>query len=345
MLQCQSVTSSQLLHNFTVDQLEGEWVNILSVLNDKFLVSCGAHGLSRLFIYSREGRHLSTITINNYDKLWDATWTPRGNIVYTTCPSNKVVVMSESGKVITTHTQMTVPRYLSVSSDDIIYLADSNTGVYQSTDDGVSWSLVFKSTDERHCWQVIKVTTDHSDDFWTLELSNNNYHLRVYSVDRRRTDGNVTWRDINVPTTDGKDINLSYSRLSYDGNMNIFLSDYDNKAVHVLSVNGQYHCQLLSAHHIKNRPCRLAVDKERQLLYVGQDKSVVGVFKLKYGDGGDWYIYVVKFLNWQFIIIWIEIWQFNHFNLTLVFVSLFVQNQQYSIYSSKVYCVWQWSEK
>ena len=133
------------------------------------------------------------------------------------------------------------------------------------------------------------MTTDPSDDFWTLEQSDNdNCHLRVYSVDRRSPDDNVTWRDINVPTTDGKHINLSeYSSLSYDGNMNIFLSDYDNKAVHVLSVNGQYHCQLLSSHHFKNKPCRLAVDKQRQLLYVGQAKGVVGVFKLTYGDGGD----------------------------------------------------------
>ena len=257
------------------------------MFNDKLLVS---RGLSQLFIYSREGRHLSTITTNDNDELWDATWTPRGNIVYTIWHSNKVVVMSESGKVITTHTHMTLPRYLSVSSDDIIYLADSQTGVYQSTDDGVSWSLVFKSTDGWHCDQVIKVTTDHSDDFWTLEQSgeypNINNHLRVYSVDRRRSDGNVTWRDINVPTTDGKHIDLSYSSLSYDGNMNIFLSDYYNKAVHVLSVNGQYHCQLLSSHHIENVPCRLAVDKERQLLYVGQNEGVLGVFKLTYGEGG-----------------------------------------------------------
>ena len=291
------MTSSQLLQNFTFDQLKGWYtdsysgVTILSVFNDKLLVSYGGSllGLSQLFIYSREGRHLSTITIHNNDKLCDATWTPRGNIVYTTLYSNKVVVMSKSGKVITTHTQMTEPRCLSVSNDDIIYLADSETGVYQSKDDGVSWSLVFKSTDGWHCEQVIKVTTDHSDDFWTLEQSdNNNHHLGVYSVDRRRSDGNVTWRDINVPTTDGKHINLSYnSSLSYDSNMNIFLSDCDNKAVHVLSVNGQYHCQLLSSHHFKNEPLRLAVDKERQLLYVGQMWSVVGVFKLTYGDGGD----------------------------------------------------------
>ena len=164
-------------------------------------------------------------------------WTPRGNIVYTTYRNNKVVVMSESGKVITTH-KTTSPQCLSVSNDD-----------------GVSWSLVFKSTVGWHCKQVIKVTTDHSDDFWTLEYGGiDNYHLGVYSVDRRRSNGNVTWRDINVPITDGKHINLSFSSLSYDGNMNIFFSDYDNKAVHVLSVNGQYHCLLLSSHHIKNMP-------------------------------------------------------------------------------------------
>ena len=139
-----------------------------------------------------------------------------------------------------------------------------------------------------HCLQVIKVTIDHSDDFWTLEYSNNNnWHLRVYRVDRRRSVDNVTWRDINVPTTNGKHIDLSCSRLSYDGSMNIFLSDYDNKAVHVLSVNGQYHCQLLSSHQFKNSPCRLAVDKERQLMYVGQWEGLVGVFELTYGEGVD----------------------------------------------------------
>ena len=279
----QSVTSSQPLLNFTVDQLKGNWVTIiLSVFNDKLLVS--SITLSQLFIYSCEGRYLSTIAIYNNEKLRDATWTPRGNIVYTTCESRKVVVMSENGRVITTHTHLPDPQYLSLSNDDIIYVTDWETGVYQSTDDGINWSLVFKPSDGWHCLQTIKVTTEHSDDFWTLEWSNDYCHLRVYSVDKRRSDCNVTWRDINITTTDGKHINLSCSRLSYDGSVNIFLSDFHNTAVHVLSLNGEYHSQLLSSHHIKNKPLRLALDRERQLLYVGQDGCAVGVFQLTYEE-------------------------------------------------------------
>ena len=279
------MTSLQLLRNFICDRLKGWGATILSVFNDKLLVSC--YERSQLFIYSREGCHLSTITTNDVDKLCDATWTPRGNIVYTTCNSKKVVVMSESGKVITSHIQMTDPRYLSVSNDDTIYLADRKAGVYQSADEGISWSLVFKSTDRWYSWQVIKVITDHSDDFWTLERSDGDYHLRVYSVDKRRSGDNVTWRDIDVTTNTGKQIVSLDSRLSYDGNVNIFLSDYYNKVIHVFSVNGQYLCQLGSSHLVNNIPYGLAVDKERLLLHVGQVMSVVKVFKLTYGDGGD----------------------------------------------------------
>ena len=259
-------------------------INILSLFNNKLLVS--REGLCKLFIYGLEGGHISTITTNNHDNLLDATWTHSGNIVYTADNNHIVAVMSESGKFITAHTHIKFPRYLSVSNDGIVYLASYKTGVYQSTDDGASWNLVFKSTDGWNCWQVIKVTNNHSDDFWALEKKGYNCHLRVYNVDRRLSDGNVTWRDINVPTTDGKHIDLLDSRLLHDGNMNIFLNDWENKAVHVFSVNGQYLSQLLSSQHIKYNPYRLAVDRERQLLYVGrsgQRWALVDMFTLAYG--------------------------------------------------------------
>ena len=246
------------------------------------MVSCKHH--SKFYIYDDKGNPLSIINTSSNCELLDATWTPHGNIVYTTLTDMAVMVISESGNVITTHKQMERPWYFSVSSDDVIYLVDAKAGVYRTTDNGLSWSLLFKSPDKWGCQEVIKVTTDKSDDFWTVKESYANYLFRVY---QRRPDGSATWRDINYPTTVGKPIDFSGSRLSYDGDMNIFVSEKYEKAVYVWSVNGQYYRQLLSSHHIKSLPFRLAVIKERQLMFLGQELGVVLVFKMKYGDEGD----------------------------------------------------------
>ena len=236
--------------------------------------------ISQLLIYSREGHYLSTITTNDYP--FDATWTPRGSIVYTTY--SKVVVGSKTGKVIAVHSQMTNPRYLS-SWEDIIYLTDVRKGVFRSTDDGVSWNLVF--IPHGLCKQAIKVTSDsdYQDDFWALVFIGHKYRLGVYCVDMRNSLDKVTWREINVTNTDSEHIQLHSTKLSFGGYNNIFLTDFGNKVVHVFSVTGQYHGQLLPSLQLNNSPERLAEDKVNQLLYVGQGLGVVSVFKLSYGDG------------------------------------------------------------
>ena len=68
----------------------------------------------------------------------------------------------------------------------------------------------------------------------------------------------------------------------FDENMNIFLYDTSIYAVHVFLVNSQYLCQLLSLFDIKNEPNRIAINKERRLLYVGQQTGLVQMYKLKY---------------------------------------------------------------
>ena len=273
-----------MLLDFTVHQLKGSDIKILSLFNEKLMVSDMSR--SQLFIYSTEGLHLSTI--NSKEIFYDAIWTPRGNIVYTTFSSNKVVVMSETGKVTNIHTWMKGPKSLSISNDGIIYVADWKTGVYQSTDDGVNWSLVFNSTLGWSCLKAIKVATNYSDVFWTVMINRSESNLlRMYNVDRRLSNVKVTWRDIDVPSTNGEQISLPFSSLSHDSNMNIFLSDISNRAVHVLSTNGQFHFQLLSPNYIAHQPGRLTVDKERQLLYIGQREGLVAVFQLKYGVEGD----------------------------------------------------------
>ena len=213
--------------------MKSEPVGILSVFNNKILISKMKQ--SKLHIYSQEGHYMSTITLDTDDEVYDAIWTPRGNIVYTTW-SGKVVVILESGKVMTS-TSMPDPRRLHVSNDDIIYVADADNGVYQTTDEGVSWSLTFESPIGWKCYEVIKITSEHSDDFWSKGKENNDWKIYIYSVNRKSCNGNVKRSDVNL--NKNQQIQFEFSRLSYDNCMNIFLSDFYN-AVLVLSRNNQY---------------------------------------------------------------------------------------------------------
>ena len=270
----QFVTSSQFLRNITINQLRGAGANIISVFRDKLLISSGDFELS---IYTYDGLFLSNITISGSNSLLDATWTPYGNIVYAT-DSTEVMVISESGQIIATHNQLTQPQLFSVSIDDIIYLADLQKGVYQSTDDGISWNLIVNSTDGWNFLQAIKVTADR---FLTLERMDDIYRIQVYDRDKKRSDNNFTRRNVNVTSTNY--IDLAHSRLSYDGNVNIFLNDISNKAVHVFLANGSFYRQLLPPRYINNPPWGLAINIENQILFVGQDDGV-SMFKLIYEE-------------------------------------------------------------
>jgi hypothetical protein len=97
---------------------------------------------------------VTSITLPDNDEVWDAVWTRLGNIVYSGYGSDKVVTMSQSDDVIK-QTDVSRPSNLFVSTDDVIYLVLSNgTSVYQSTDDGLTWSRMFNVTDSWECRQV-----------------------------------------------------------------------------------------------------------------------------------------------------------------------------------------------
>ena len=237
----QRTKSLQPMFNFTVKEMNS-WVEILSVFNDKLMIS--NKGLSNLFIYvihNQEYTFGSTIKIPDNDQLSSAEWTPRGNIVYTTSNSKKVVVMEASGKIKSSK-QMADPRCLSVSHDNTIYLADHRQGIYKSTDDVITWNFVFNSSDVWGFWQAIKVTSDTVDNYWTTGKINGTWRLRIYSVDRAHADGRPTpWRDINCCTAYGNSVDLTWSIMAHDGMAYIFLSDYKNQAIHAWTVNGRYY--------------------------------------------------------------------------------------------------------
>ena len=274
------------------------------MFDDKLLVGI-VGGITHLLVITGS-LDRSVIQVNKDELPLDAIWTPHGNIACVTMNnadfSVKVVVMSESGKVIVTHNEMKKAGHFSVSNDEIIYFADSLTGVYMSNDDGINWSIILKPPAEYSILQAIKVTTDHINDYWLLSQEIgypdqtflhivNRRHidgvierdLIVPTEDRTRSRSNVTWKYINVATTDGTKIELTDSMLLFDGNMNIFLNEFEYQNVHVFLANGQYHCQLLSSLDIDKEAMTIALHRKRQLLYVGQRNGVVKVYKLKYG--------------------------------------------------------------
>ena len=279
-----------MLHTYSLNHpnFKGlEYVSIMSVFNEKLLVS--QDELSQLFIYSKEGRHRLTISINSDDKLNDASWTPYGNIIYTSPRNYKVSVITETSDTITS-CDMIAPWTLSVSSRGIIYLVDKVKGLHQSSDDGISWKFLFKSVDRLFTiTYVVQVTTHHGDDFWAIERSNeddNNVRLGKYSLARGRAIATAPTRtNIHFDETINDSLMKisSNSRLSYDGRGNIFLSDDANDVIHIFSVKGQYYNKLTTVIYanLKQRP--LVVDHKNKLLYAGV-MSNVGVFKLIYDD-------------------------------------------------------------
>ena len=134
--------------------------------------------------------------------------------------------MLESGYVTSSYTRVKFPMYFWVSND-IIYLTSLYSGVFQTTNDGNIWELVLsKAADHWYCFMAIQITTYHSDDFWTLEKSSikEAYKLRVYSVHKNILRNKVTWEEIIFTTNNGSAIEFEHNALSYDGNLNIFLS-------------------------------------------------------------------------------------------------------------------------
>ena len=232
----------------------------------------------RLFIYSCDGDHLSTVTVN--DTLTHATWTPSGYIVFTSYINTKVVTVTEFCTVVYS-TYMPFPQYLSVSSDNVIYLADRNKGIYQSTDDGMTWSLVFKSNDKWTILQVHKVTMSKTDYFWTWQLGQSHTpRLCVYSSTYPIIANNATCQSIKILKNNY--MTFYPSNLLFDENTNILYSDSIQNYLHLFLVSGLYQRQLLVLSKTKNEAWTFTMDKKRLLMYAGESDGVIEVFSLNY---------------------------------------------------------------
>ena len=258
-------------------------VIFFSVRNNEILAANYNETHSHLLIYDHVTSRLSSFTITYH--VMDAIWTPKGNILYILAlygnKNHLLESISETGQLIK-RTEMKNPRSITISSDDVIYLA-SHDSVYRSANEGVSWSLTFKIFPEwRHCLMVVKVTFNRSNDYLVLQSKgDNDRSLGMYSINEQLSEQNVTLKSIEMSFS-GDDLGILEGKniLAYDGGINFFLNDWKNGAVYAFSFIDPYVCQLRPSNNISDTPQRLAFGSQQ--LYVGQINGIVTVYKLAY---------------------------------------------------------------
>ena len=279
-----------MLRNITVNYFKSCEYPLPSFFNEKLLVGCIGCvncAVNSLLILSPNGDRLTSILpVDNTAPIQDAIWTPRGNIMYLGKNGREdiIVVLSESARIISIYTQLkSTSGPFCFSNDGIIYIAEIRVGVHQSADDGISWSVGFKTVDDWHCTLFMKVILDSYEYFWTHEyIDGMQRRYCVYTVNRKRPDSNVIFKDIDITTTVGNQSCIADAcTLLEDGNMNIFLS-VTNKTVLVLTVSCGNLFQLLPPDRMNDKSYKLAVDNKRQLLYEAESYGTVKVFQLKY---------------------------------------------------------------
>ena len=260
---------------FSVNQFANvHGVTILSLSKNNVLV--GEFDFHLLLIYSSEGHYLSNITISG--KLMDASWTPKGYIVYTTYDSNKVEVIREYGDIISSK-QMGSPRHLSVSNDGAIYLSDENAGLYESKNDGFSWDLILKSTNGQSFQKAFKVTNETKDDFWIyVQTTEAKPFLVVYSREKTLSNGtinmSISWK--------AEGFSMLFQN---DGNTVFTWNIEDEITVAVHTEPGQIHCQ--RSLYSLNRGMLVTsifLDGKNRRLYVGYRSYEVQIFQLTYSN-------------------------------------------------------------
>ena len=250
-------------------------ITMLAVKNNKILV--GEPNCTELFIYDDKGKLLNTIKVGTI--VCDAAFAPNGNIICST-PTLGLLVMSEDGKVMQ-QKFLTSPRDISVSSDGEVFVTDSSEGVFQSSDNGNTWCLIFGvSISSWMSWQTLKLRNDQGEIvYWTLEVLQNENNCRI--IERALSGDLIATRLLSMKIANGTDISKSYTRMVYNEDHSVLLIDTKNSSVHSFSVNNyQYEKQLFGKNEI-NRPTMHAINKKSNLLYIGQEDGTLKIFKLQ----------------------------------------------------------------
>ena len=272
-----TITEIKFKNKISIPQLENREVYALSVWNEKLLV--GHYRGKSIIMYNDTGNYIDTIALSANGKqiLYDAVWGRFEHIIVANGTANSVQVYSISQKNIIKETQMKKPSKFSVFNTSIL-LADNEDGVFQSTDDGITWSHVFQIPDNTagwQCWQVMRADTKEiADNYWVLEKNKALFRLRIYTSKKLKAS------DVDVNNY----VNLLNTNMAFDGKSAVLLCDYNKSAVHIFSANGEHQRQLIADNNdgLIENPWRLYIDRNKKLFYIGMGSNVLKIYTLTY---------------------------------------------------------------
>ena len=237
-------------------------------------------GENVLHMYTNANFRCKDVTIQ--DRIIDLSWTLRGHIVYTTSNKvgdeksggSKIVTIDEAGSTISVQ-KMADSMCLSVSEDNAICVTDKINGIYESKDDGMTWTHILRlPNDNTRCLQAIKVKCNQDEVvYWTLVESNNKFYLRTYTISN-----GVTEQNISLPGVD-----LSLSKMAYDGKEAILLAAYNSNSVLSIPINNPNDYKHLSFNVPIKKLIGINFDRSNQLLYLccSETKLLQTRFKMK----------------------------------------------------------------
>ncbi len=284
-------------------------VTIVSVSGNGQLLIGRYDDNERLYIYNYTNNTYlpSPLKLIPDTRLFDAIWTPGGKIVFTTTNHNgtNLVTITTSGRIVASYPVKSFANYLSVSTDGIIYVSTC-AGVYQSSDDGLTWSSVFDTPrdSESICiMEAIRVSTDNDTDvFWALislesdrfkslwSLAEDRNILHVLNVKYSKGFYEQAQYDERVhATSTNPKIVSNLGRLVYHDRLaTIFTTRKKHAALHMWSVSGLYGGELSMPEQFltdddRIYPKCITVDRRGHVtyMYVCYENSVE-VFNLVY---------------------------------------------------------------
>lgn len=266
-------------------------LSLFSVFNRQLLVSCGKLLTENVDIYNDNTHNLSTIVF--LKDMVEFSWTPRGQILYRqyTLEKTFLVTVSQDGMLVSKVYMNTLVGNPSVAYDNSIHVVDEKCNVYQSTNDGVTWSHAFRARSSCWCYKAIKVSCKNGMAiYWMIEFqrSTNVFLFRMYTVnDSNNTQNIVIGSDVNLPQISFK--NLAIERVAFDGYSSMLIGENVNAStfvvrVHTVSIDGIYRNKLLTDISPQSELKYVAVDRKSRLLYVMQANYIVKVFSINYDD-------------------------------------------------------------